>query len=108
MSLETYFQVKRRITSRQKYKLIKGMVAAVKVLHSQGIAHCSLSEESFMVNEVDGMPLKDHSPRPRVALTSFKNARFSFHPLSANDQLLLPHTHAHPLADHECRYVLSC
>ncbi|KAK9709862.1 hypothetical protein K7432_008746, partial [Basidiobolus ranarum] len=76
-TLKEYLHARHKISPHQKYKLMRDMIAAVKILHDQGIAHRDLSEVNVMVNEVDGVYLKDDTLRPKVILIDYGKARLT-------------------------------
>ncbi|ORX91126.1 kinase-like protein [Basidiobolus meristosporus CBS 931.73] len=76
-TLKEYLHVRHKISSHQKYKLMRDMIAAVKILHEHGISHRDLSEVNVMVNEVDGVYLKDGTLRPKVILIDYGKARLT-------------------------------
>ncbi|KAK9727673.1 hypothetical protein K7432_001610 [Basidiobolus ranarum] len=98
-TLKQYLHIRYNISPQQKYKLMRDLIAAVKVLHDLGIAHRNLSEENIMVNEIEGIFLKDGTLRPKVFLIDYGKARFTrrediqrwyLYPLAPEEEKLLP------------------
>ncbi|ORX89464.1 kinase-like protein, partial [Basidiobolus meristosporus CBS 931.73] len=75
-TLKDYLHTRHKVTPQQKYKLIRDMIVAVKVMHENGIAHRDLSEINVMVNVNPGSLLKDNSLRPKAVIIDFGRALF--------------------------------